>query len=117
MNTPEWLKPGLIGALAGGISVAILGFSWAGWMTSSSADNMARSMSAKQVTEAFVPVCVGMSTTDPARLTKLETITGTPLSGRRDALMQTGWATLPGATAPDRDLATACLAALALPTS
>ena len=33
MNTPEWLKPGVYGALIGAAFVGIVGFSWGGWVT------------------------------------------------------------------------------------
>ena len=29
MNTPEWLKPGIYGALIGAAFVGVVGFSWA----------------------------------------------------------------------------------------
>ncbi|KPP85877.1 MAG: hypothetical protein HLUCCO07_03545 [Rhodobacteraceae bacterium HLUCCO07] len=70
MNTPEWLPPGLTGAVLGGMVVAIVGFTAGGCTTS-----------------------------------------------RRDALMATGWATLPEMSSPDRTLAAARLTALDLPTS
>ena len=28
MNTPEWLKPGVYGALTGAVVVAFVGFTW-----------------------------------------------------------------------------------------
>jgi hypothetical protein len=115
MNTPDWLKPGLIGALTGGIVVAVAGFAWAGWMTAGGADRMARSMAAGQVIAAFVPMCVEMSANDPERAAKLAVIQEVSGTRRRDAMMATGWATIPGALAPSRDLATACVNALELP--
>ena len=33
MQTPEWLKPGLYGAVCGAVAVAIAGFTWGGWVT------------------------------------------------------------------------------------
>ena len=44
MNIPEWLKPGVYGALAGAVIVAFAGFSWGGWVTSSNAARMATAM-------------------------------------------------------------------------
>lgn len=115
MNTPEWLKPGLVGALAGGVLVAIAGFSWAGWKTSGSADRMAQALANERVIAALVPVCLDMSATDPDRIEKLATIRQAATSGRRDALMAAGWATMPGTQVASRDLASACVAALDLP--
>jgi len=28
MNTPEWLKPGIYGALIGAVFVGVVGFTW-----------------------------------------------------------------------------------------
>ena len=104
MTFPEWTKPGIFGALGGAIAVSILGFTWGGWTTSGSAQTMAQDMAADEVTLAMVPVCLGKAAADPTR------------AGfrRRNALMETGWATRPGTDAPDRDLADACLAGLEL---
>ena len=33
MTNPEWLKPGIYGALIGAVFVGVVGFSWGGWMT------------------------------------------------------------------------------------
>lgn len=115
MNIPEWLKPGLAGAVSGGVIVAIVGFSWGGWMTSSSAEQMARVTAGNSVTEALVPVCVDRSANDPDRVEKLITISQATSFGRRDAVLAAGWATVPGDTAASRRLATACLAELDLP--
>jgi hypothetical protein len=105
----------LIGALTGGIVVGVAGFAWEGWMTAGGADRMARSMAADQVTAAFVPMCVEMSAKDPERAAKLGVIQEAAGTRRRDGMMATGWATIPGALAPSRDLATDCVNALELP--
>jgi hypothetical protein len=41
MNTPEWLKPGLIGVGVGAVALAITGFTWGGWVTGPKAEVMA----------------------------------------------------------------------------
>src|SRR5690606_22827204 len=96
MNTPEWLKPGLYGAVAGGILVAVAGFTWAGWTTAGGADRMAQAMAGQRVVAAMVPVCLGLSAADPDRAAKLATIQEATVPRRREALMATGWATMPG---------------------
>jgi len=115
MNTPEWLVPGLVGAALGGAIVAVAGFASLGWMTGGQADRMAHGMATDRVMTAMIPVCVERSATDPDRMAHLDTIRQASGIARRDALMATGWATMPGSTAPDRALAAACLTALDLP--
>ncbi len=114
MTFPEWTKPGIYGALGGALAVSILGFTWGGWTTSSSAQTMAEDMAKDEVTLAMVPVCLGMSAADPERTEKLAILQDLSSFGRRNAMMETGWATRPGSDTPDRDLAAACLAGLEL---
>jgi len=112
MTTPDWIKPGLYGALIGGVAVAILGFTWGGWVTGGTAHDQATAMARDEVVAAMVPVCLGMAERDPDRLETLATIRAATSYRRRDALMATGWATMPGTEAPSRDVAQAGLAAL-----
>lgn len=117
MTTPDWLKPGIYGAIGGAVLVAIVGFSWGGWMTSSSANTMASEMARNDVITAMIPVCVGLSRADPTREAQLASIRDVAAYRQRDAVMATGWATMPGADAPSRDLAQACIAELDLEAS
>jgi len=112
MNTPEWLKPGIYGAVLGAAAIGIAGFNWGGWVTGGTAKDQAMAMSRGDVVAAMVPVCLAMAQTDPQRLAKLDTIRTASTYQRRDALMAAGWATMPGTEAPNRDIAQACLASL-----
>ena len=114
MNTPEWLKPGIYGAVIGGIFVGVVGFTWGGWVTGSTSSDRAMTMAHDDVVTAMVPVCLEMARTDPERTTKMATIKAASTYQRRDALMDAGWATVPGSDAPDRDIAQACLAEIEL---
>lgn len=117
MNSPEWLIPGLVGCVLGGVVVAAVGFTSAGWKTGHMADGMAQAMASERVMAAMVPVCVERSSAGLGSAAQLATIRQASGTGRRDALMATGWATMPGSQMPDRALADACLAALDLPAS
>jgi hypothetical protein len=112
MTTPEWLKPGVYGAVIGAVIFSLVGFSWGGWMTGSGANKMASSMADDEVIAALVPVCLDLARTDPDRIGQLATIRAASTYQRRDAVMDAGWATVPGSEAPNRDLAQACLTAL-----
>ena len=109
MNTPEWLKPGIYGAVIGAVFVGIAGFTWGGWVTGSTANDRAMAMSRVDVVASMVPVCLDMARSDPTRAATLATIRAASTYQRRDALMAAGWATMPGTDAPDRDIAQACL--------
>ena len=114
MTFPEWTKPGIYGALGGAIAVSILGFTWGGWTTNGTAQTMAADLASDEVTLAMVPVCLDISATDPERTAKLAILRDLSGFGRRNAMMETGWATRPGSDVPDRDLAAACVAELEL---
>ncbi len=114
MTFPEWTKPGVYGAFVGAVAVSIIGFSWGGWTTAGGAQEMADNFAAEQVTLAMVPVCLDLSEADAKRASILATLKEASNFQRRTAMMETGWATMPGTDAPSRDLASACLAELEL---
>ena len=109
MKFPEWTKPGIYGALGGAAAVAIAGFSIGGWVTGGTAERMAKTMSDKQVTMALVPVCVDIAANDPERASKVKSIKNAARYNQHTEVMNAGWATVPGTTAANRDLARACL--------
>ena len=113
MNFPEWLKPGLYGAAAGAIALAVVGFSWGGWVTGGTAAKMASDHARLEVVAALVPICIEQSTQDPQVLATLAQLKDAKTYDRRDLLMKTGWATMPGSSDPDRSVATACMEKLA----
>lgn len=114
MKLPEWTKAALYGAVVGAILASVIGFSWGGWTTNRSANEMAEKFATKQVTLAMVPLCLSMSETDPDRMSKLTKVQEATGFTRRNLFMETGWATLPGADTPSRELADACIAGLKL---
>ena len=113
MNVPESLKPMLYGAAAGAIAVAIVGFSWGGWMTSGSADRMASEKARHEVVAALVPICIEQSKQDPKVSETLAQLKAASNYKRSDLLMEAGWATMPGSSDPNRAVASACIEQLA----
>ncbi|MDH3229330.1 MAG: hypothetical protein OEN55_06030 [Alphaproteobacteria bacterium] len=110
MKIPEWLRPALFGAASGAIALAIVGFSWGGWMTGRTADKMASDHARLAVVAALVPICLQQVKQDPQSpdtLAKMEQARSS--YERTNMLMQTGWATVPGASESDRGLASACM--------
>ena len=114
MQAPTWLKPAIMGAIAGGIATMIVGFSYGGWYLGSSAQTLASKQSNAAVIAALVPVCVSQSQVDPEGATKLKAFSAIKSTyEQRDFVMKAGWATMPKADAPDQDLALACADVLA----
>ncbi len=109
MDMPEWLKPGLVGAAAGATALAIVGFSWGGWLTEGSANKMASDIAQAEVVTALVPVCVQLSKMDPLASQTFLKLKEASSYQRRGILMEAGWATMPGSSEANRYVATACL--------
>ena len=114
MNTPEWLKPGIYGAVIDAVFVGLVGFTWVGWVTGGTSNERAMAMPENDVVASMVPVCLDMARSDPERADKMATIRAASTYQRRTALIDVGWATMPGTDAPNRDIAQACLAELDL---
>jgi hypothetical protein len=65
MRSPEWLKPGLWGAATGAVAMAAVGFWLLGWVTSTTAEELAQARSETAVVAALVPFCVDKAQQDP----------------------------------------------------
>lgn len=104
----KWMKTAALGAAAGAAALAIVGFSWGGWMTASTARTMADDQAEEQVVLALAPVCVAKYRADPRGAETLTALKAAQSYNRRQIVMDAGWATPPGASDPDRDLADAC---------
>jgi alpha/beta superfamily hydrolase len=113
VRIPEWLKPALYGALAGAAALAIAGFSWGGWVTGGKAEQIASDRARLEVVAALVPVCLEQSNQDPVSATTLVSLTEARPHKRDRMLMDSGWATMPGATDPNSAVARACMQELA----
>ncbi len=113
MKQLEWLKPALFGAAAGAVALAVVGFSWGGWMTGGAAEKLAYNQARLEVVAALVPICMEQSNQDPQVVAMLAQLKDTSSYQRNDMLMKAGWATMPGSSDPNRDVARACMAKLA----
>ena len=114
MNAPIWLKPALFGAGAGAVALAIVGFAWGGWMTSSKANEVAAMKSRMAVVAALVPICLEQSRRDPQEVKTLAMLKDASPFERSRMLMDAGWATMPGTDDPNRSVAQACATELSL---
>ena len=105
----ESLKRLLQGAAVGVVASMVIGFSWGGWMTGGTANKLAADRADTAVMAALTPVCVEkfMQNSDAkANLAILQKISTNWEQGQY--LEKGGWATRPGATSSDYQLARAC---------
>lgn len=116
MQIPTWTKPGVTGAIVGGIVTMIVGFSQGGWYTGGSAEKLAQQRADGAVIDALVPICVNQSKADPDTTAKLKQLLAMTSSyEQRDFVVKSGWATMPAAGEPNRDLAGKCAEMLVKP--
>lgn len=108
MQSTQWIKPGLYGAALGAIGLAIIGFSWGGWVTGGTATQMARSQATTEVLSALSAICMDQSRRDPQQAQKLAELKAIAMSRQADFVMTTGWATMPGQDEANREVARLC---------
>jgi hypothetical protein len=99
----------LQGIAIGAVASMVIGFSWGGWMTGGSAIKLADEQAGTAVVAALTPICVEkflQNNDAKANLAVLQKISSTWEQG--DYLQKGGWATRPGATSSDYQLARAC---------
>ncbi len=107
------LKSGAWGAVIGSIITMIVGFSWGGWTTSTTANQLATTRAEAAVTSTLVPFCVAQQKTDATMAKKLGELRAITSSYEQtDFVMKAGWATFPGTADPNRNVAEACASAL-----
>ena len=97
-----WIAVGAI------VITLFLGFTKGGWMTKSAATNMASTSAQSAVVARLAPICVAQFNGDGQRAVKLEELKAARSSERSKMVMEQGWATMPGETAPDKKVATEC---------
>jgi len=91
----------------------IVGFSWGGWTTGTTARQMGMTQADAAVTAALVPICLAGQKADLARAKKLGELKAITSSYEQtEFVMKTGWATFPGQTDPNRAVAEVCAAAV-----
>jgi len=108
MEFPSKLEPALWGAAGGAVALAILGFTWGGWVTAGTAEAMAKQRANAAIVTALAPICVDNfrratdATAQQLELKKASSWDQSSLVEKR------GWATMPGNSSPDSGVARAC---------
>jgi hypothetical protein len=115
MNIPIETKPALWGIAGGAIAVAIVGFTWGGWVTGGKAELQASQRANTAVVAALAPICVERFNGAPNVAVNLIALKTADSWSQGEFVEKGGWATLPGSVAPDQvtAVARACAAMLA----
>jgi alpha/beta superfamily hydrolase len=86
----------------------IIGFSWGGWVLGSTAESMAKESANSALVAAFAPICVDRFMAQADAQMKLAEFQKTYGWQQRQLVEKGGWATLPGSSAPNEKVASAC---------
>jgi hypothetical protein len=110
---PVETTPFLWGAVSGAVALAIVGFTWGGWMSSSGAERMAATRADAATIAALSPICVSQFQAAPKAKASLAALKGTSTWEQADYVRKGGWATMPGSKEEsNREVAAACAEAL-----
>jgi pimeloyl-ACP methyl ester carboxylesterase len=102
------IKLGLWSAIGGAIALAIVGFSWGGWVTGATAQERATKMASAAMIDRLAPLCLAQFNHDPEKDEKLEALQQTNTWQRKDYVEKQGWATITGESEPDSSVAIEC---------
>jgi len=108
MSVPQWIKPGVWGAVIGAVAMMIIGFSWWGWTLSSTAEQMAKERTTAAVVALLTPMCVESFMKQPDATAKLTEFQQTAAWRQTEFVEKGGWATASGSTTPHSAVAKAC---------
>ena len=100
--------------VASAVVTMIVGFSWGGWVTGSTARSVAATTGEDAVVKRLAPMCVVRFTQDPGKDQKLKAVKDTETWQRGDYVKKQGWATMPGEKEPDGKVADECVKLLML---
>ena len=96
------------GAVGGAIALAVIGFSYGGWVTAGTAEQMAQQRANAAVATALAPVCADRFRQHAEAVANLATLKKTDSWRQGDYIEKGGWATMPGSTSPNSAVARSC---------
>lgn len=115
MKLPVETKPVFWGAVLGAVALAIVGFSWGGWVTGSKAETTASQRVSAAVVGALAPICVEkfkLASDASANLAALKKVDSW---SQGEFIEKGGWAKVAGSSPPEQvsEVAKACALLLA----
>ena len=107
-KAPSHLGPMMWGAAGGAVLLAIVGFTWGGWMTAGTAERTADQRVSAAVVAALAPICVSQFQLAGDSMTKQGELNKLTVYDRGTFVEKAGWATMPGSAAAEPTVAKAC---------
>jgi hypothetical protein len=93
---------------ASAVVTVIVGFAWGGWVTGGTAATMAEASGQEALLKRLTPICVLQFKQDPKKAQKLAEFQEVSSWLQTDYVKKQGWATIPGETEADGNVAEAC---------
>ncbi len=115
MNIPKDTKPMIWGAIGGAVICAVLGFTWGGWVTGSTARKDQAAASQTAMVAALAPICAERFRAQGDAPAKLDALAKASSWERGNVVEKSGFAMMPGSKTTDSDVARACAEILATP--
>jgi hypothetical protein len=107
-SIPAGTKPFCLGALAGAVLVAWVGFDALGWKSSSTAEGLSKRNAETAVASALASICSEQFKKGSQFSVQLAALAKTPRYSRGDVLAKNGWATMAGSKDPHPGVAQLC---------
>ena len=104
MQIPVETKPAVWGAVIGAAAMAVVGFSWGGWVTGGKSETAASQRASSAVTAALAPLCVARFQAASDASTNLAALKKADNWSQGDFVEKGGWATMPGAANPPEQI-------------
>ena len=105
---PAGTKQYCLGALAGAVLVAWVGFDAFGWKLASTAEALSKRNAQTAVAAAYASICSEQFKKGPQFSAQLAALAKTERYSRGDALAKNGWATMAGSKEPYPGVAQLC---------
>ena len=112
MNS-EKIKLGLWSGVGGAILATYVGFNFGGWMTTGTAEALAKESAATAVADRLGTICLAQLNRDAAKSKKLAEVKDKDSWEMGRFIETQSWAIMPGAEKPDQGVAEACAKQLA----
>jgi len=109
MQIPSWISPALTGAAVGAAALAIVGFSFGGWVTAGTAGASVRDAR----TQLAAKFCVNKFAAGPDAVAQFAKLKETKSWERDELIEEGGWASFPGVDGGVLGVADACAKQLA----
>ena len=110
----EKIKLGSWSAVGGAIVLAVVGFNYGGWVTTGTAEAMAKESAANAVAERLGAICVAQFNRDTDKGTKLKEMKGKDTWEQSRYIEKQSWAIMPGDDKPVTGVADACAKQLSM---